>query len=143
MAALLVAGLVWTGWSWRAVAAASHDALPGGVRRIQDDGERFVAFYGHLPKPLSVLDTWRALRGLRKQLEEAGQPRRIAGIIYRSRGKLYMAAVDFNRSEVFIDRVGSQQALTLIWRKVEADFRPGWSLRPPDLIQSSDPGKVL
>ena len=141
MAALVVAGVVWTGWSLRPVAAAGNDDLPAGVQRIQDDGERFVVFYGDLPKPLSVRDTWRALRGLRKQLDDAGQPRRVAGIVYRARGELYMAAVDLNRSEVFIDRVGSRQALTLIWRKIEADFRPRWSLRPPDLIQSSDPGK--
>ena len=110
---------------------------------LHDDRQRFVVFYGQLQKPLTVFETWRVLRGLRRQLEELGQPRRVAGITYYAGGDLYLAAFDFGASEVFIDHVGSERAFTLTWTQIEPDFGPRWRLSGPDRIQSSEPGRRL
>ena len=126
---------------WRPTTIAAADLPADGIPQIHDDGQKFVAFYGRLDKPLSVLETWRALRGMRVQLAKLDAQRTVAGIVYYAGGDVYLAAVDFTANEVFIDRIGSRQAFTFIWRQVDADFSPGWSLRAPDRIESTDPGQ--
>jgi hypothetical protein len=136
--ALLVA-VVSGGTSWQTGAAAATDSPSRGTPKIQDDGEKFVAYYGHLEESLSLPETWRVLRGLRKQLERLAAKRKVAAIIYHSGGDLHLAAIDFEANEVFIDRVGSKQAFAMIWHRVEPDFSPTWSLRAPDRIESTGP----
>ncbi|HUI27988.1 MAG TPA: hypothetical protein VL403_18040 [Candidatus Kryptonia bacterium] len=137
----VIAGVSAIGW-WRCPAAATTTDLPaGGIPRIHDDGQKFVAFYGRLNKPLSLAETWRALRGMRVQLAKLDARRAVAGIVYYAGEDMYLAAVDFTANEVFIDRIGSRHAFTFIWHQVDADFSPGWSLRAPDRIESTDPGQ--
>ncbi len=136
-----LASAVVAGWLWRPAAASVANQPAGGVPRIHDDGQKFVAFYGHLEKPLSLVDTWRVLRGLHNQLTRFDAERKVAGIIYYAGGDMYLAAVDFQANEVFIDRVGARQAFTLIWHQVDGDFRPSWALRAPDRIESTDPSQ--
>ncbi|HVN84836.1 MAG TPA: hypothetical protein VMW17_08345 [Candidatus Binatia bacterium] len=137
--AIMLAAIVLAGYLWR---PARADAPPNGpVPKLHDDGHKFVAYYGHLDKPLSVAETWRVLRGLRVQLSRFAAPRAVAGFVYYAGDDLYLAAVDFRASEVFIDRIGTRQAFTLIWHQVDADFSPTWSLRAPDLIESTDPSE--
>jgi hypothetical protein len=134
--------MVAAGWLLRPVAATEN--LPnGGIPTIHDDGERFIAYYGELRKPLSTLETWRALRGIRVQFGRLNTTRRVAGVMYRVGSELYVAAADFEANEVFIDRIGARQAFSMIWRQVETDFSANWSLRAPDRIHSSDPGAQL
>jgi hypothetical protein len=140
---LVLAGLAGLGWLLRPVQGSTGNPPAGGVPRIHDDGQHFVAFYGQLEKPLTLLETWRVLRGLRIQMEREGVPgRRIAGFVYYAADDIYLAAVDFEANEVFIDRAGARTAFTLIWHQVEADFSPAWSLRAPDRIESSEPSSA-
>ena len=136
----LIVSAIAIGW-WRPAAASPTDLPAGGVPRIHDDGQKFVAFYGRLDKPLSLVETWRALRGMRVQLAKLDAQRSVAGIVYYAANDLYLAAVDFKANEVFIDRIGSRQAFTLIWHQVDVDFSPSWSLRAPDRIESTDPSQ--
>ena len=139
---LVLAGVAALGWLSQP-ATATDNPPNAGLPKIHDDGERFIAYYGELKKPLSTLETWRALRGIRIQLGQLSTGRRVAGLMYRVGSELYVAAADFDASEVFIDRIGSSQAFTMIWRQIEGDFSPQWSLRAPDQIESTEPSDPL
>ncbi len=138
-----VAWVATLSWSAHTARADQVDVPVAQATRLRDDGERFIAFYGQLDRPLTVLQTWRVLRGLRVQLEKLAAPRRVAGILYYVGNDLHLAAVDFGANEVFIDHIGERYGFTLIWRQVEPDFQPGWSLRSPDRIESTEPGRSL
>ncbi len=141
MMVAVLAGLAVVAWLWRPARATTRELPAQGVPRIHDNGQKFVACYGRLEKPLSVSDTWLALRGLRSKLSKLNEQRNVVGIIYYAGDDLYLAAADFQADQVFIDRIGERQAFTLIWHRVGGDFSPGWSLRAPDLIESTDPSE--